>query len=300
MILIISENNERTTTEIIRWLISLNKKFIRIHEDEIFSIHTKDKRIYIKSKRNCFFIDEISSLWYRRGGLKFLRYRYEDRAVNLHMNEHQHWLEDYVRKYFENKKNVNKESNYHVNKLIVLEAAKEIGFDIPKYYLAENTNNVDLENTIIKTIAGNGILEYENTDYTGSMYTSIIDKEEKQDFFITFFQEKIEKDFEIRTFYLNERTWSMAIFSQNDSQTKLDYRKYNKKKPNRNVRYNLPSDIEDKVIRLMKILSLNSGSIDFIKKDNKFYFLEVNAIGQFGNVSTLCNYRLDYEIGIYL
>ncbi|WP_263602910.1 hypothetical protein [Chryseobacterium sp. PET-29] len=70
MILIISENNERTTNEVIRWLISFGKKFIRVHEDEIFTIRIKEKRIYIESNRNCFFIDEITHVWYRRGGLK--------------------------------------------------------------------------------------------------------------------------------------------------------------------------------------------------------------------------------------
>ncbi|KMQ68004.1 alpha-L-glutamate ligase [Chryseobacterium sp. FH2] len=298
MILIISENNERTTNEIIRWLVSLNKKFIRVHEDEIFEIKVKEKRIYIESHRNCFFIDEIKSVWFRRGGLRFLRIRYEELAINLHMNEYQHWLEDYVRNYLERKKHINKESNYHLNKLIVLDIAKEIGFDIPDYFLAENTNEVIVENTITKTIAGNGILEFK--DYNGTMYTSIVKEKEKKNFFITFFQQKIDKDFEIRTFYLNKKLWSMAIFSQNDDQTKVDYRKYNKDKPNRNVRYNLPQDVENKIIKLMDKLDLTSGSLDFIKSGEKYYFLEVNAIGQFGNVSTYCNYELNREIAISL
>jgi len=46
----------------------------------------------------------------------------------------------------------------------------------------------------------------------------------------------------------------------------------------------------------MTELGLTSGSLDFIKNGEKFYFLEVNAIGQFGNVSFHCNYNLDYEI----
>lgn len=109
MILIISENHERTTNEVIRWLISLEKKFIRVHEDEVFVIKTKDRRIYVESERNCFFIDEITNVWYRRGGLRFLRKKYDDDAVDIYMNEHQHWLENYVRNYLENKKHINKE-----------------------------------------------------------------------------------------------------------------------------------------------------------------------------------------------
>ncbi|MEG0760359.1 grasp-with-spasm system ATP-grasp peptide maturase [Chryseobacterium sp.] len=296
MILIISENDEITTTEIIRWLISLNKKFIRVHEDEIFEIKTNEKRIYLKSNRNSFFIDDISSVWYRRGSLRFYRQKYDDDTINLHMNEYQYWLEDYVRNFLENKKHINKESNYHVNKLIVLDIAKEIGFNIPEYFLAENTSDVKINDTIIKTIAGNGLLQFKDGKRDGLMYTSVVEEKLDEDFFITFFQEKIIKDFEIRTFYLNEKIWSMAIFSQNDNQTKVDYRKYNKEKPNRNVSYNLPFHVEDKIKNLMKRLDLNSGSIDFMKSGDQFYFLEVNPIGQFGNVSCYCNYNLHYEI----
>ncbi|MDR2237553.1 MAG: grasp-with-spasm system ATP-grasp peptide maturase [Chryseobacterium sp.] len=296
MILIISENKEATTTEVIRWLVFLNKDFIRVHEDEVFEIKMENKRIYLESKKNSFFIDEISNVWYRRGGLRFLRYKYKNEAVNIHMNEHQHWLEGYVRHYLEKKSHINKQSIRHLNKLIVLDIAKEVGFDVPKYFLSDTTSDMQLNNTITKTIAGNGILQFENEDYDGIMYTSVVTKEEKKDFFITFFQEKIEKDFEIRAFYLNDKIWSMAIFSQNDDQTKIDYRKYNNKIPNRNVPYTLPNNIEEKIKILMKELGLNSGSIDFIKKGNQYYFLEVNAIGQFGNVSYYSNYNLHYEI----
>ncbi|WP_238586872.1 hypothetical protein [Chryseobacterium sp. Leaf405] len=150
MILIISENNERTTNEIIRWLISLKKDFIRVHENEVFEIKSEDNRIYIKSKRNCFFIDEITTVWYRRGGIWFLRKKYENQAINMHMNEHQHWLEDYVKNYLEKKNHINKESNYHVNKLIVLDTAQEIGFDVPKYFLTNNTDRLEINKTITK------------------------------------------------------------------------------------------------------------------------------------------------------
>lgn len=294
MILIISENNERTTNEIIRWLIALKKNFIRIHEDEVFEIKSENNHIYIQSKRNCFFIDEITTVWYRRGGLQFSRKKYENQAVYIHMNEHQHWLEEYVRNYLEKKNPINKESNYHVYKLIVLDTAKEIGFDVPEYFLTDNTDCVEINKTITKPLAGNGILKFQ--DSHGSMYTSIVGKKENEDFFITFFQEKIEKDFEIRSFYLKGKIWSMAIFSQNDDQTKVDYRKYNEERANRNVRYNLPKELEEKISLLMNKLDLSSGSLDFIKSGNKFYFLEVNPVGQFGNVSFYCNYNLGYEI----
>lgn len=300
MILIISQNNEITTTEVIRHLVIMKKKFIRINEDEIFEIRTQKKRIFLQSLNNHFFLDEINSVWYRRGRLNFKRLKYTNVSINLDMNETQHWLEDYVRMTLESKKHINKESTCHINKLIVLEKAKELGFEVPEYFLAENTDEVEINQMIVKTIGGNVILDEIKKDSGGFMYTSIVEKHEKNDFFITFFQEKIEKDFEIRTFYLDGKCWSMAIFSQNDKQTEIDFRKYNNKKPNRNVPYQLPKSIEEKIHLLMQFLDLNCGSIDFIKKENKFYFLEINPIGQFLGLSNTCNYQLERKIAEYL
>lgn len=200
----------------------------------------------------------------------------------------------------ESKKHLNKQSNSHVNKLLVLDEAKKVGLDVPDYYLSNNTQNVKLRKTITKPIAGNPIIKSiaKNTD--GILYTAIVDEYIKNDFFISFFQEKIEKDFEIRTFYLNGKCWSFAIFSQNDEQTKVDFRKYNTEVPNRNVRYNLPRSIEENIHLLMLSLDLNCGSLDFIKSGEKYFFLEVNAIGQFLGLSFIGNYSLEKEIATYL
>ena len=278
----------------------MGKSFIRVHEDEVFDIKIKDRRIYIESYRNCFFIDEITSVWYRRGGLNFNRLGYKNESIDLHMNEYQHWLEDYVRKTLESKKHINKESNSDVNKLLVLEQAQKVGLNVPSYFLANNTDEVVLDNTIIKTIGGNPRMENILKDSSGMMYTTVVREAEEEEFFITFFQEKIEKDFEIRSFYLNGKTWSTAIFSQNDEQTKIDFRKYNNKKNNRKVPYNLPKEIEKKVRLLMQSLDLNCGSLDFIKSGNKHYFLEVNTVGQFLGPSVISNYTLEKEIAEYL
>lgn len=48
MILIISQDQEITTTEVIRWLTYMNKKFIRVNDDENFSIRIINKRFYLE------------------------------------------------------------------------------------------------------------------------------------------------------------------------------------------------------------------------------------------------------------
>ncbi len=90
----------------------------------------------------------------------------------------------------------------------------------------------------------------------------------------------------------------MAIFSQFDNATKVDYRKYTN---NRNVPFNLPQIVEKKIVNLMNLLSLDSASLDLIKGlDGMYYFLEVNPSGQFGNVSYFCNYYIEHNIVNYL
>jgi glutathione synthase/RimK-type ligase-like ATP-grasp enzyme len=93
----------------------------------------------------------------------------------------------------------------------------------------------------------------------------------------------------------------MAILSQNDEQTKIDFRHYNAQKPNRNVPYLLPEEISIKIDRLMKKLRLKTGSVDMIVTGaDEFFFLEVNPVGQFLNVSHTCNYNLEKKVAAYL
>jgi len=114
------------------------------------------------------------------------------------------------------------------------------------------------------------------------------------EFFPSLFQKNISKKYELRVFYLNKKFYSMAIFSQNDSQTKTDFRNYNFEKPNRNVPYSLPRVVKVKINKLMKVLELETGSLDLLVDENDdYYFLEINPVGQYGMVSYPCNYYLD-------
>lgn len=51
----------------------------------------------------------------------------------------------------------------------------------------------------------------------------------------------------------------------------------------------------------MTKVEMNSGSIDMIVTlNNNYVFLEVNPVGQFWQVSYLCNYYLEKKIAHYL
>ncbi len=130
--------------------------------------------------------------------------------------------------------------------------------------------------------------DVENTDLDTSFFPSLI-------------QEKIDKLFELRIFYLHGDFFSMAIFSQNDKKTNTDFRKYNHDKPNRQVPFSIPKSVSDKLTLLMQKLKLNSGSIDMVvTKNYEYVFLEINPVGQFGMVSGPCNYKIEKKIAQYL
>jgi ATP-GRASP peptide maturase of grasp-with-spasm system len=137
-------------------------------------------------------------------------------------------------------------------------------------------------------------------NYTHVLSDSTFDKL-GETFPVSLFQHKIEKKYELRVFYLNNEFYAMAIFSQADTQTSVDFRRYNHEKPNRTVPYSLPDSIKRCLAALMKVAGLNTGSIDMaVNQNNEYFFFEVNPVGQFGMTSYPCNYYLEKKIAEYL
>jgi len=92
----------------------------------------------------------------------------------------------------------------------------------------------------------------------------------------------------------------MAVFSPNNEAETVDIRKSGYSK-GRNAPYKLPEIFEQKLLALMKILGVETGSLDIIKAiDGEFYLLEINPVGIFENVSYNCNYNLEKIIAEYL
>lgn len=196
-----------------------------------------------------------------------------------------------------------------VNKLNVLNIARFIGIDIPNTYvitgkealitLINNNNDIFITKALASPITS------KTGRYTSIAYSSILGFEEIANlsdiFFPSLIQQYIKKEFELRIVFLNGEFFSSAIISQNNEQTSVDYRRYDLEKPNRVLPYKLPSVIEKKLTLLMEKLKLNFGSIDMIySKDDKYVFLEVNPVGQFGFVSSQCNYHIEKHIANFL
>ncbi|GAA4273338.1 grasp-with-spasm system ATP-grasp peptide maturase [Aquimarina gracilis] len=191
-----------------------------------------------------------------------------------------------------------------VDKFSNLRLAKNLGLEIPPSIITNSKNDLKAFFRKHKEIITKPLYETLNFEEDDSFISFKTDKIEESEiynlpdtFFPSFFQAYIEKDIELRAFYLEREFYTMAIFSQLDPMTKVDFRNYNEDNPNRKVPYLLPKEIEEKLKRLMKELNLNTGSIDLIKSpDKKHIFLEVNPTGQFGFVSKACNYYIEEKI----
>ena len=121
----------------------------------------------------------------------------------------------------------------------------------------------------------------------------------QNDFFPSLIQGKVDKYFEIRTYFFNNKYYPAAIFTEKDSD--IDYRVEGNKENLRIVPYKLPLKVKRKLKKLMKILKVESGSIDLIvTREMEYIYLEVNPVGYFDNISALCNYNIEKYIAKFL
>ena len=191
------------------------------------------------------------------------------------------------------------------NKLVNLKIAQKVGFLIPETLITNS--KIELKNfvkefgkVITKDLKAPVYIRTKKKVHI-STGAKIVDSKmlSKLNAYFTpiFLQQYIEKQLELRVYVFRERIYSMAIFSQNDKKTSIDFRNYNKERPNRAVPYRLPKLIESKIKQFMKELDYKTGSIDLIlTPQNEYVFLEINPMGQFHWVSENCNYYIEKEI----
>jgi ATP-GRASP peptide maturase of grasp-with-spasm system len=308
LILIISQDSfESTTNSVIDWIDYYNSPWERVNGIDLIS----EVETCLQDQDSS---TSYSVMWCRRV-LSFNNFKsllmnnIETADIDKYYRKEIRSLLNYQLKSFDSRFIVNE--NYLLNpenKLEVLTLARKHGLKIPNSVIVNSKKGLlkfseSNENFITKGISGSGSVQLGNNVY--SSYTIDVDHENLSELNETFvpclLQEKLEKDYEIRAFYLDGEFYNMAIFSQSDEQTSTDFRKYNRQKMNRMVPYILPREIEQKLISLMDSLKLNTGSIDIVKTTaGEYVFLEVNPEGQFGMVSHPCNYHLEEKMAKYL
>lgn len=321
MILIISEEFECTTDEVVQWLLLYNISFLRINKEtslKIVELSLSSERLLFEFNGRVFNVNDFDTVWYRRGNLnssffqpalfELSSYPNMLNQVGRFLGNEWNILQFYIFYVLEGKSRVlGSFQKSLVNKLINLNIAKQCGLIIPDTTITSKgcivKNRLTAAEQISKPISESET--FQNTD--GSilkMLTEVVNIDEindENDFFPSLIQENIKKWIELRVFFLGNRFYSMAIFSQSNSMTATDFRNYDNDKSNRMVPYKLPRSIENKLLKFIKHLGLNTGSIDMIVTlEREYVFLEVNPVGNIEMVSKNCNYPIEQEIANYL
>lgn len=330
MILIFTSENDLSTLEVAKWLNYYKKEFYIINPDEgIFQFLTiNNSGIYFKNEFTDKEINllDAKSCWWRRTGLGIKNFAAHDLPGELTIDDHNlselvrgnksvlnaefQDLREYIFTTVYNNCSINIGSPkmFGLNRLLTVDLAKKHGLKVPEYEVVSNTKQIKSSTAISDRFVTKGISNGIYHLINNKSYYTYTELHTKQDLinedinvFPSLIMNLVEKKYEIRSFFLDGRFFSMAIFSQSNDQTKIDFRKYSSLKPNKNEPFKLPIEVEEKLDLVFKDLNLNCGSVDLIlDTNNEFVFLEINPVGQYGMTSEPCNYNLDKLIANYL
>lgn len=198
-----------------------------------------------------------------------------------------------------NEKSLGWLNEYPLNKLLQIKEAKRIGLDIPTTHITtskEEIKRLTKKKELITKAMQENIAFQDKRNIIYQRVTKIKLDDLPNEFYPSLFQEIIKKDLEIRCFYLDEKLYSIAFFSFEDTIDMRDH--YDNQKY---FKFVLSNEIKAKIVKLMRSFRLKIGSIDLIlSQDGKCYFIEINTEGQYDWVSTFGGYNLDEKIASYL
>ncbi|MCT4602987.1 MAG: grasp-with-spasm system ATP-grasp peptide maturase [Marinifilum sp.] len=309
MLVLISESNDLSTDKVVEWFIQFSDyKFGRINENDSVYINqivlnnseTLSLQLTVNGDNKNFKVYDIDFFWYRRGNLnkKIINSSIQ---INNQLLKFLDWewkiCHDFIIRTLMSKKSLGDYFKSSVNKLENLQIALKCGFIIPETIITEDIQfllTYNMRKKITKPISEAMIISDEN-DYL-DLKTKLVNMP-SNNIFPSLIQKKIEKWIELRVFVSYNEVYAMAIFSQNNFKTNIDYRNYDEEKKNRFVPFALTHDIKQKIFLFMEKAGLDTGSIDLILTPQKEYvFLEINPAGNIEMVSEPCNYYIEKRI----
>ncbi|MCT2563654.1 grasp-with-spasm system ATP-grasp peptide maturase [Chryseobacterium herbae] len=334
MFLIQSNCSDKSTNDVLDWFF-----FFGIKEEELnrfndatvihnltYTLSNKDGEV-ININNGDFKSQNTQSFWYRRGGFSFTKPLSNTdssllqplvQGISGNLSREQKYIDNSIYTTLNKKRSINTFQENFTNKITNLTQAMESRLNIPDVLVTNDFNQVIHFSSLYKKIITKDIEMNEiNASYddnynfiigagvqvlTNEEVTEISKKYQNRSIAkFAFYQQYIEKKYELRIFYLKGKFYTMAIFSQSNEKTKIDFRNYDTERPNRCVPYQLPGEIEEKLHCFMQTIDMNCGSIDMIyTPEGEYVFLEVNPVGQFQWVSVNCNYDIERQIALDL
>ena len=311
MIIIFSTSNDRSIVNIVEYLNKYKQKFHVINLGELkstnFQIIFEKNQLVIKVvlvSGEILDFDSIKCFFFRSSKIKKGQINidsligFDNDIAKTYFDLDEHTLIDFIySKIME--KSLGWLNQTPINKLIQIDLAQKCGLKIPDTFICNSKRELQIitkkEFLLTKAIQEN--IAFQDLNKICFQRVSKVEVKDLPDFFLTsLFQENIEKDLEIRTFFLENSFYSIAVCNVKNT---IDMR--DNYSTHQYYKCKLPIEIEHNLNKLMKLLGLISGSIDLILSNNKdYYFLEVNPEGQYDWVSVFGGYNLDEKIAKYM
>lgn len=315
MILVLSYKGfEQCTDPVIDWLLHYKRDFLKLSINDIyndkkvkFDIH--NDKVYVNGVD---IIEKVNCIYFRRFEAACpvkLKNCFPTDQAEYEVTNEMNALINYFFHLLKDKHWLPNPQSSSIDKLSALSIAKSVGLSIPKSTVVNNRKDLENflslnRNVIIKPINFCGYYIEKDFSYFGftrSFKDEDLKQVEQSRFAPTLFQEKVDKDFEIRTFYLEGKLYPSAIIVDEGYKNHDDIKTVFNTKQIHWLPYQFPKDIENKIIMFMDKCGLNTGSIDIIKnKNDDFVFIEVNPVGQFIAPSRRCNYYVERLIAKWL
>jgi glutathione synthase/RimK-type ligase-like ATP-grasp enzyme len=310
-VLILTNKSDLTSDFIVKKLKERNISFYRFNTEELtksisisLNFQTDLFQLFDSNSEEIINLKEFSSIYFRRPELPAVDIKnLSIGEVNFLKSEIMFTLEG-IYKILRNAYWVSplysiRESE---NKIYQLEIAKSLGFNIPDslisnlYEQTEVFFNRNMSKCILKPIKSGLIDDKEEPKI---VFTNIIEKlpkdKSKIERFPVYFQNCIEKKGDIRVIMVGENVFATLIHSQDYENTQIDWRKG--EITLNHTKFELPSDLINKCISLLKVLKLRFGAIDFVlDKYDKLIFLEINPNGQWAWIEKQTGYKISNEI----
>ena len=177
------------------------------------------------------------------------------------------------------------ESNYAcLSKILQIDIAQKVGLKVPESFFGGSFEKCNIntdEQLCIKPLEGVHLKEGQKTY---AHYAELLEDKTKEtlktlEFCPAIIQNYIPKVYELRITVVGKKIFPCKIESQKSKIGNIDWRHHDwENTPHYKV--DLPFDIENKILSLMKMLDLSYGAIDMIFDGKDYYFLEVNSMGQ--------------------
>jgi MvdD family ATP-grasp ribosomal peptide maturase len=176
------------------------------------------------------------------------------------------------------------------NKQLQIRIARESGLDTPRTLITNDPEAVRAfartceRGMITKMLSSFAIYEggAEKVVFTNHVTAADVDDLDGLRLCPMTFQEQVAKHLELRVTVVGRRVLTAAIDSQASARATHDWRRDGVRLVDAWQPYALPSEVEEKLLRLMDYFNLNYGAADFIvTPEGRHVFLEINPAGEF-------------------